>query len=807
MDFSQNQLPDALKEAGFWNLAKRKIVFFVLERFGEYQKITQSDHTEIKRFITSTPTLSIFQITCLNAVLEKLEGIGWDVRYASLPQKRERPNSLPSTVEELERYDHMIRKRELMWTSGLAENSSLSNIEQAIELELAATYGLGPDHIQSFFNTFPDSINDNQLKIRPHPSCINAPTCNFPLSARMSLLSLHLQTLNLKKTENTQQVTYRLHFKRAELRALTKHAVISGIEPIIATQLQKNVLPVSPSRDQASYAIEKTSNETYPKIYFRERNKVKAARENTDGIELRKSKKRIDPTSFNLGSNLPYSAAAISALRGSQLRLRQALKINGKYNSARVDLKIFTSCFSDTKNRFVEILREYVSKEKLTLEDRKKALIAVDQLHSVVTPVDLAMNIAFDQLIIRHNKSNTLFSYISSVFFNGFFLYQECFDLSYWTNEDTDLFQAEFLFELENFYEPNTVKKVISGFHYVISHAKHHLGVLNEFSTKGLTNSTITLTNRNNIIGLVEFELALKKLHRKADDESLRYAVFWCLEFSGFFRTSEVAALTLNDVEIYGNELFVRVRETKTPSGKRSVPLHLIMPPNQRLLVIELIELRRRQHRIAEHKYKASKTKSGKTRIEKLGHPAPRNPTDLEHWPLFTEDNNTNINDAHLVVEESLRRLKHILGPYVDLYLLRHSGGSHLFSRWYATRYENFITSLSDRNHWAYSSEGLAGLKEFFIEPTNQPLSSLNTSSITHMIKLFGHANTTTFFKVYVHGFDVVASHAMKRVFENEDSFILNGKTISALVPNMKSRRSQSKIDDRSIRNLVSMFL
>ena len=93
------------------------------------------------------------------------------------------------------------------------------------------------------------------------------------------------------------------------------------------------------------------------------------------------------------------------------------------------------------------------------------------------------------------------------------------------------------------------------------------------------------------------------------------------------------------------------------------------------------------------------------------------------------------------------------------------------------------------------------------MEPAGKPLSFSNTSSITHLIKLFGHANTNTFFKVYVHSFDVVASHAMERVFEEEDSLQLNGNTISKLVPNCASRTTQAKLRNRSVKYLVELMI
>ena len=808
MKYSKNLIPDELNEKGFWSSCRRRVLFALLAQFGGIKRISKSDHLTVKKLISNAQKLSTYQIENCNAVLSKLEGIDWDIRYLDLPQKKERPSALPSTTEELQLYASMIQKRNEIWSNELANNYSITVIEKGIELELAAAYGLAPNHIKSFFNTFPLSVSGNKLRIQPHPSCIDAPSCNFPLSARMTALLFHLSKHQEERINTLNQHSYALHYKHKELHALAKHTTIAGVEPIISTQLQKNVLPVSPLRMPNNYCVERFQASDYPCIYQRFNTETT---HNERLNESKESKERYKkPRTASKSSSiieLPYSSAAINALRSSQLKLKQALKIGGVYKSSKVDLTTFKTVFGETKSRFLELLREYVATKKLSIDERQSALDYIETLSSQTTPIDLALNIAFDQLINRQNKSETLFDYLSNVFYHGFFLYEECFDLSQWSHEDTDLFQADFLSDLEAHYEPNTVKKILTSFSYVIDFAKKNHGVMNEFETAQLKLGAIALTSRNNIIGLIEFYKIIRKILRKGDDNSLTIAVLMVLEFYGFMRTSEITRLTLNDIEIYDHEIMVRVRDSKTPSGKRTIPLNLLIPPYHQSLLRDLVDIRIRHYRVATNKYKISKTKSGQERLIKKGLPFPEPPPPLKDLPLLSFDGSFDFESTDSVIKLALARIKELAGPTADLYLLRHSGGSHLFNRWYASRYEDYIQELSDRTHWVYSEDGLAGIKEFFIEPRSEPLSLFNTSSITHLIKLFGHANTNTFFSVYVHSFDLVASHALKRVFKQEDSLELNGKTIGALIPNMRSRTSRARIKDTCIKALVETYV
>ena len=158
------------------------------------------------------------------------------------------------------------------------------------------------------------------------------------------------------------------------------------------------------------------------------------------------------------------------------------------------------------------------------------------------------------------------------------------------------------------------------------------------------------------------------------------------------------------------------------------------------------------------------------------------------------------------MIELSLSNLKAQVGAGADLHLLRHSFASMMFLRWYCCKYPSFVNELVDKKHWCFSKKGLAGLRTFFGENPNEPLPDSNITAAIHLIKLMGHRDTNTFFQVYAHSYDAVLEHALNRVHEDNDSIELPGLLISELVPNMRSRKSQTKLKSRTATYLSSLF-
>ncbi|HKI59400.1 MAG TPA: hypothetical protein VKA23_00045, partial [Mariprofundaceae bacterium] len=79
-------------------------------------------------------------------------------------------------------------------------------------------------------------------------------------------------------------------------------------------------------------------------------------------------------------------------------------------------------------------------------------------------------------------------------------------------------------------------------------------------------------------------------------------------------------------------------------------------------------------------------------------------------------------------------------------------------------------------------------------------------SSLIRLCKLIGHLGPRTLFRTYIHTFHIIQFHAMERLSEVIGQRELNGRTISALVPKMKTRQSHLKLPGRTINNICNFL-
>jgi hypothetical protein len=129
-----------------------------------------------------------------------------------------------------------------------------------------------------------------------------------------------------------------------------------------------------------------------------------------------------------------------------------------------------------------------------------------------------------------------------------------------------------------------------------------------------------------------------------------------------------------------------------------------------------------------------------------------------------------------------------------------------IFLRWYCCKYPDLVKELVDKKHWYFSKKGLAGLRTFFGENPNIPIPENNITAIIHLIKLIGHKNTDTFFQVYVHSYDTVLEHALKRIHDKTDSIDLPSSLITDLVPRMRARANQARLKLREVSHLATLL-
>lgn len=747
-----------------------------------------------------------------NEVIEHLQNNGWVCSFFQIKTKPFRPSLLPMNPKELSLLGVANDFRKKFWAG---EIEILNNIPKIALLETVASTGVSINNlINSITSDKIQSLSEGWLEITIsiEPSI----STKLPVSAKAQLLfnwclqngvttkAFH-QALDysLVSTSNSTVETQGFTLKQL-LTALLNQPFYDGLEAILCSQLHSSQLPVSRFYPY-SYLKEGKANKA--NIAYRCENlnyldEAEMAFElawycfyNPDQLsnkELSKLTKPPHAISYSplqelefpetdTDSALPWSQECLITLRQLRFQLRKPLiDAKGGYRNGKLDeqyvVEVTENVFDVTINRAYERALASASKvEANAIEE------AIDHIKNAYTGLHLAIDRIHHHLIVRQNTLDTCLAEMSSLFQYGILRYPGSSDLKNWDEEDFEILIHDYLLDREakNSLKESTRQEILTNFRRLIEYSKKSLSLFPSIQLATGTQSFALRTRRNQVFGPREFDL----LELEGNPTAL-------LAFYAGLRSGEIANLTLDDVVTSTFEVVIYIRKGKTPSAKRSIPLHLIAPPK----VVDAIRSYTDQRRIDYDVYlRDARKRKEEVLLRK------------EVYLLSTTRDCRN-NTAKTVVRDALVNLKEQAGPEADLHLLRHSFASHLFLRWYTCRYPDFSKQLADQSHWFFKKEGIENLRIFFGEASKEPIPEANITAFTHIIKLFGHKTTNTLFQVYIHSFYEVIQHALKRVHKKDDDEILLGKLITELVPNMRSRKSQLKLKSRKAKDLVKLI-
>lgn len=807
-----NNMAPELAFPGFWD-QKRLMFLQSILNYCTKKVIHKSDLSRIKSHLVENMNAIFFDASSgikysftkkeqkeCNDVIEMLQNHGWICTFFQLKNKIKRPSVIPSTTKDLKLLNQINLFRAQFWNSQV---DFKSNVKTMLVIEMLA--GSGVTHPSLLGHEIDTELLSSPrgiitLAVAQGSSC----KVKIILSARATLL---LEWIKL----NPEVLSQRLYLKRHEIKVLPALLYFSGLEPIIYTQLQRSQLPVPPPEpDCYGMAVFRYNRHTFEqanfdinitKLIHRERRKNSSS-ENTEdkGLGLiqggstssSSSSLSLPELQYQLDSvedNIPWIQECLITIGKIRFQLKKLLTNNkgiyenGLLNETQVK-SVIDNAVEETLQRAEKraLLKSSIDKHEI-----EKCIKILRQSHTCLA---LACSRIYYHLCLRKNSLDTCLIEISSVFEHGLLLYSAA-DLRSWDEEDLELLVSDFILEREGqALSENTKINYLKNFVRVIRYARseHALFSNIEFPEINLRHG-IVLTKRNHVLGPTEFDY-LKPNKIELNRFLMEKNPTLILAFYGGMRSGEIAKLSLNDIVSSDDELVVYIRKGKTPSAKRAIPLHLLAPTKAVKVVKDYYQARLINYRAYQNNLKTNK-QSGDDRSE---------------VQFLSTDGRCDVSTAAKVIELSLSNLKAQVGAGADLHLLRHSFASMMFLRWYCCKYPSFVNELVDKKHWCFSKKGLAGLRTFFGENPNEPLPDSNITAAIHLIKLMGHRDTNTFFQVYAHSYDAVLEHALNRVHEDNDSIELPGLLISELVPNMRSRKSQTKLKSRTAKYLSSLF-
>jgi integrase len=250
---------------------------------------------------------------------------------------------------------------------------------------------------------------------------------------------------------------------------------------------------------------------------------------------------------------------------------------------------------------------------------------------------------------------------------------------------------------------------------------------------------TYALTKRRNrVLGLAQFDQLQNTLTQSAEPEVALVNTLLTLGFYGGLRSGEMLALTLDDIEVCGPEIYVWIRRGKTPAARRKIPLHLIAPPRVCQQFLEYLDTRRAVAR----QYKAKPKK-----VAFIG------PTGCVEGFAREE-----------IVPAVIGLLRYYVGQDYEMHSLRHGFGTWLMLRAYALKYPELKGQLLEQQHVVFSGEGEKRFTQLFTWSEDQPLRQDRIDLFIHIRKIMGHSHISVLLQNYMHGFGVIHQFLMRRM-------------------------------------------
>jgi len=793
--FSINELAPEFAEDGFWEPLRCIYLKGILEVCGDTQRITAKQLPKIEIAINQIfdevaegrrgglqKLIQKHKEGC-NEVIEKLSENGWICVYFQLKKKPYRPSLLPDNEKDLINLQQAQKLREQFWAGKLA-------IEQyglvVFFIELIACTGLSYSALKRI-NIFEDRSGHIQVPVVDDVEL----SIEIPISARAYMLQrwciAHQETL--EGIDNPEL-----------LSAMRFQLFLDGCEALVAAQFRRNKLPVpSPNPDNNNPIVFRYLSGDLQSLYgftsayqIIPRSQPEVEVITDDSVLL----PELGSKAKDIESILPWTLESLATIRQIRSLLRKHLiNKHGVFKNTTIDRDTVGEIIFQAKKKTIERARAYALENVKFPHEIEAINEACSYLQHSFTGLELATYRISEHFDSLDNAFDTCMKEISAIFENGILLHPASSNLRNWDEEDLEILINEYLLVRNNGVKLQEITKdqIIKSLRRVIIYGQRSFTAFDNLDVPERIESTIFITKRNHPMGAIEFDHFVQTA-----EDNICHKVIYYLAFYGGLRSGEIAALTLGSVVCEDdNELWIYIKEGKTPSARRAIPLHFLAPPYVIKEIADYYTEVKRAARVYRQKLPTNE----------------RSPFDLKKVHLLNTIHSERVDreitykaqfpspkEPAAIIMIALAHMHKRIGTGADLHLLRHSFASNIFLRWYAMKHPEIVKKLSDYGHWLYSEYGLEKLREFL--GYNDKEDEKNTDAI-HIIKLMGHSSTNTFFEVYVHSFDAVAKHELARINQQTDEIELPGKLITELIPGMRSRASQRKLASRKAKDLV----
>jgi len=571
------------------------------------------------------------------------------------------------------------------------------------------------------------------------------PKLNGRKSRVRSLLNKRFESLRCMAKKNNPNIPYPPNWN-AFCHVAHLIAFYAGVEPFLITVVRRYPLPVS-------HPVESTLP-----LRFSE-------------IETRDSVFKITGQSLSTHNHSKSRSVALSEMKKPKIDWERDWCGRSKAVLRRLVVQLKTVSQKQIKQ---------LSQKEKAFTYIDESIQKADELEpSQKSALHLALFWLRDYLNKHDITASTIEAYLKRAFINGLLDIADSYDLSGWDAEDHEL-AIESLLDRPKLGEKSK-QDIISVLKMIYVFAEKH-GFSENVSINFSIEGWLASSTRPELIGLHRFDALIRILIQSNTRDNLEKATVLILGFYGGLRSGEVSRLTLNDVVSLDGELYIEIHHSKSPAGRRRVPLHMLAPEES----CEIVRLL----------YK-------KRTLEFLVQSTSRQNI-LKNIPLFGVEKSRVGYTGRYLAGACIAEVKKYMGQNFVFHSLRHSFASWLLIRWYASRYPDFVLSLAEGNHSVFGDEEQVRLTQLFASGQVGIIPNHHASDLVVLSKLIGHSGQETLFSTYIHSFHIIHEHAMNRVSKVFGIHKPNGETISAIVPKMKSRHSHKRIVDRTINGVCS---
>ncbi|MCG5495967.1 tyrosine-type recombinase/integrase [Ectothiorhodospira variabilis] len=370
------------------------------------------------------------------------------------------------------------------------------------------------------------------------------------------------------------------------------------------------------------------------------------------------------------------------------------------------------------------------------------ALERADRLQpSTRSVLHMALHWLAEKLGNKDIRLSTARSYVGRLFQPRLFDIAESVDMASWDDEFIEHITLQLL---ENpRWSHKTQREFIEKWMQFLKYcARDDIGVISpndlpRFDQKN--NREEVHVGRRILITPAQFDFVLQMLDKREDlpkEKRQELQAILALGFYGGLRASEILNLTVTDVVSSLEEFYVLIRQTKTPAGRRSVPLHRLVPDDTLSILMSW----------CHDRFMMAKREKGGMALGKMPMVGP---LIVNRRPTWQE-----------VIAEPIHILRQALRTDIDFHGLRHCAASWLVLRGYAAYHADIRESLIHADHAIFSDTSLQRLRGLF-EAYEPQASAGEEKFLVHIAKIIGHANLRTLILTYTHTLGPIHSHAL----------------------------------------------